>query len=108
MKNRSTFKLVLLPIMLILCTLFYYFGELVQWAAWDSLRNEFFYSVHDIHRLFFLAPIIYAGYFGRVKGAIIVTLASLAIFFPRAFEVADQDKGKRIMLLGRRWPVMPE
>ena len=99
MKNRSTFKLVLLPIMLILCTLFYYFGELVQWAAWDSLRNEFFYSVHDIHRLFFLAPIIYAGYFGRVKGAIIVTLASLAIFFPRALFVSPYPDPLLRMLL---------
>ena len=88
MKIGSTFKLLLLPIMLILCTLFYYFGELVQWAAWDPLRNEFFYSVHDIHRLFFLAPIIYAGYFGRVKGAIIVSLATLAIFLPRALFVS--------------------
>ena len=88
MKTGSAFKLLLLPILLILCTLFYYFGELVQWAAWDSLRNEFFYSIHDIHRLLFLVPIIYAGYYARVKGAIIVTLVSLALFLPRALFVS--------------------
>ena len=88
MKTGSTIKLLLLPILLIVCTLFYYFGELADWATWDSLRKEFFYSVHDIHRLLFLVPIIYAGYYGRVKGAIIVTLASLAIFLPRALFVS--------------------
>ncbi len=40
--------------------------------------------MHDVHRLFFLAPIIYAGYFFRVKGATIVTIASLVVFLPRA------------------------
>jgi signal transduction histidine kinase len=88
MKTGSTIKFLLLPIMLILCSLFYYFGELVQWAAWDSLRNEFIYGIHDIHRLLFLVPIIYAGYHKRVKGAIIVTLVSLAIFLPRALIVS--------------------
>ena len=88
MKFGSTFKLLLLPVLLLLCTLFYYFGELADWAAWDSLRTEFFYGVHDIHRLLFLVPIIYAGYYGRVKGAIIVTLVSLAIFIPRALFVS--------------------
>jgi hypothetical protein len=33
-------------------------------------------------------PIIYAGYFGRVKGAIIVTLATMAILLPRALFVS--------------------
>jgi PAS domain-containing protein len=88
MKTRSTYRLLLLPILLILCTLFYYFGELANWAAWDYLRREFFYSVHDIHRLLFLVPIIYAGYYGRVKGAIIVTLSALAILLPRSLFIS--------------------
>jgi PAS domain-containing protein len=88
MNTRSTLKLLLLPVLLILCTLFYYFGELVQWAAWESLNEDFFYGIHDIHRLLFLIPIIYAGYFGRVRGAVIVTLATLAIFLPRALFVS--------------------
>jgi signal transduction histidine kinase len=88
MKTGSTIKFLLLPVMLIFCALFYYFGELVQWAAWDSLRSELFYSIHDIHRLLFLVPIIYAGYHKRVKGAILITLVSLAIFLPRALIVS--------------------
>ena len=83
--GKDYFRVFTLPLLLVFCTLFYYFGELADWAAWEALRREFFYGIHDIHRLLFLAPIIYAGYFGRVKGAIIVTLISFVIFMPRAF-----------------------
>lgn len=77
-----------LPLMLAFCTLFYYFGELVDLAAWEALRWDFFYSIHDVHRLFFLIPIIYAGYTARVRGAVIVTLLAFAIFLPRAFFIS--------------------
>jgi len=66
------------------CTLFYYFGELVDFAGWEALRLDFFYGVHDVHRLFFLAPIIYAGYIYRVRGAVAVTIAAFIAFLPRA------------------------
>lgn len=75
-------------IMLALCSLIYYFGELIDWAAWNAIRNDFFYGIHDIHRLLFLIPITYAGYVARVKGAVIVTLISLIIFLPRAFFIS--------------------
>ena len=81
-------RLFILPALMVGCTLFYYFGELADWAAWDTLRANFFYSVHDIHRLLFLAPIIYAGYTGRIRGAIIITLVSFVIFLPRAFFIS--------------------
>lgn len=71
-----------------ICTLFYYLGELVNLAGWPALRWKFFYSVHDIHRLFFLAPIIYAGCYFRVKGAVIVTIAAFIAFLPRALLVS--------------------
>jgi PAS domain-containing protein len=90
--NRSTTRTIgrkaILPSMLIFCTLFYYFGELVDLAGWDALRWDFFYSVHDVHRLLFLIPIIYAGYTARVKGALIVTLGAFAVFLPRAFLIS--------------------
>jgi len=86
--NKVTFRSFIMPLLLVFCTLFYYFGELVDWAAWDTLRATFFYGVHDIHRLLFLAPIIYAGYIARVKGAIIITLVSFVIFLPRAFFIS--------------------
>jgi signal transduction histidine kinase len=71
-----------------LCTLLYYFGELIDFAGWTALRWEFFYGVHDVQRLLFLAPIIYAGHAFRVKGAVVVTLASFIAFLPRAFLVS--------------------
>ncbi len=88
LKIRDSGRLFILPVLLLLCTLFYYFGELVDWAAWDALRRDFFYGIHDIHRLLFLAPIIYAGYVARVKGAVIITLVSLMIFLPRAIFIS--------------------
>ncbi len=82
------YKPFIIPLLMVFCTLFYYFGELVDWAAWEALRRNFFYGVHDIHRLLFLAPIIYAGYTARVRGAIIITLVSFVIFLPRAFFIS--------------------
>ncbi len=87
-KVHHSGRLFYLPVLLFVCTLFYYFGELVDWAAWAAARHEFFYGVHDIHRLVFLVPIIYAGYTARVKGAIIVTLVTFVFMLPRAFFIS--------------------
>ena len=92
-------RLYMLPVLIVLCTLFYYFGELIDWATWNSIRSEFFYSVHDVHRLVFLAPIIYAGYYGRIKGAIIITLVTFMIFLPRAFFISPYPDPFLRMLL---------
>lgn len=86
--KSTRLKPYVLLIMVIICSLIYYFGELVDWAAWESLRASFFYGIHDVHRLLFLAPIIYAGYTAGVKGAIIITLISFIIFLPRAFFIS--------------------
>ena len=86
--SKGNLRLFIFPLLLVFCTSFYYFGELVDWAVWETLRRDFFYGIHDIHRLLFLAPIIYAGYTGRIKGAVIVTLLSFAIFLPRAFFIS--------------------
>ena len=70
------------------CTLLYYFGELVDFAGWTALRWRIFYTVHDVHRMVFLAPIVYAGYFFRVRGAVVVTLAAFVVFLPRALIIS--------------------
>src|SRR4030042_2125922 len=85
----TLYHISILLALFVLCAFLYYFGELVDHAGWTSLRKEFFYSVHDDQRLFFLAPIIYAGYFFRVRGAIIVTLAAFIVFLPRALFISD-------------------
>jgi hypothetical protein len=81
--KRTAYEPLVILLMLIICSLFYYFGELVDWAAWNNLRLQFFYGIHDVHRLLFLVPIVYAAYTARIKGAIIVTLVSFLIFLPR-------------------------
>ena len=86
--KKIAYRPFIMPLLLVFCTLFYYFGELVDCAAWDILRQNFFYGIHDIHRLLFLIPIAYAGYTARIKGAVIVTLVSFIIFLPRAFFIS--------------------
>ncbi len=83
--SRRVYTLFLL---FVLFTLFYYFGELVDFFGWEALRWDFFYTVHDIHRLFFLVPIIYAGYFFGVRAAIIFTILTLATFLFRALFIS--------------------
>lgn len=70
------------------CTLFYYFGELAEFAHWEALRWQFFRSVHDAHRLLFLAPIIYAAYVFGLRATVMVTIISLMTFLPRALFIS--------------------
>jgi len=63
----------------------YYFGEIADIVGWDFVNWDFLYGVHDIQRLLFLVPILYAAYFFRVKGALSITLVSFIVFLPRAF-----------------------
>lgn len=86
--KKSVLKPFIVPVLFGFCALFYYFGELIDWAAWDALRREFFYGIHDIHRLLFLVPIIYVSNTARIKGAVIGTMVSFIIFLPRAFFVS--------------------
>jgi ABC-type spermidine/putrescine transport system permease subunit I len=89
----------ILPLLLIICSLIYYFGELVDWAGWSALHLDFFYGVHDVQRLLFFAPIIYASYTAGVRGAIIITMVSLLIFLPRAFFISTYpDPVLRVIL----------
>jgi PAS domain-containing protein len=86
--KKQRYQPLIIFLLLALGTLFYYFGELVNWAAWDALRLNFFYSIHDVHRLVFLAPIVYAAYTAGKRSALIVTLLSFLIFLPRAFFIS--------------------
>lgn len=88
LKGRNAYSFYLVFLMWGFCTLFYYFGELVEWAGWEPLRLDFFYSVHDFHRLLFLAPLIYASYVFGMKAAVIITIITLMTFLPRAFMIS--------------------
>ncbi len=69
------------------CAVLYYFGEIMDIADWH-LNWDFLYGVHDIQRLLFVIPILYAAYQFRVKGALLITLVSFIVFLPRALMVS--------------------
>ncbi len=86
--RRDYYPFYILVAMFLFASVFYYFGEIVNLAGWDALRWSFFYSVHDVHRLLFLAPIIYAAHIYRIRGAIVVTDAAFIVFLPRALFIS--------------------
>ncbi len=88
LKSRNAYSFYLVFLMWGFCTLFYYFGELVELAGWEALRLDFFYGVHDFHRLLFLAPLIYASYVFGMRAAVIITVITLMTFLPRALLIS--------------------
>lgn len=86
--KRSPLRLFILLLLMVFCMIFYYFGELIDWAAWDVLRVNFFYGVHDIHRLLFLAPIIYSAHLFGMRATVIITIIAMMTFLPRALLIS--------------------
>jgi len=101
LRSRNLYSFYILFALFGFCTLFYYLGELLNVFWWQTLHWDFFYSVHDIHRLLFLAPIIYAGYVFGVRATIIVTIIALMVFIPRALFVSPfPDATLRMIVFG--------
>jgi PAS domain-containing protein len=88
LKDRNFYRLYILGVLMVLCSLFYYFGQIVDFLGWEALRWSGFYVVHDVHRLLFLAPILYAAYAYGMKATIIVSLVSGAIWMPRGLFIS--------------------
>jgi DNA-binding winged helix-turn-helix (wHTH) protein len=80
LKHRWTILLALFAAF----TIFYYFGQIVDFFGWTALQWGFFYEVHDTQRLLFLIPIVYACFFFGLKEMLIVTAAAYVVFLPRA------------------------
>jgi DNA-binding winged helix-turn-helix (wHTH) protein len=78
----------LLSLLFGICTLFYYGGELAKGMGWVELEWGFFYVVHDVHRLLFLAPIVYAAFYGGTRLTLMISAASLMVFLPRAIFIS--------------------
>lgn len=88
LKSREFYRLYILGLLILYCSLFYYFGEIVDFFHWEALRWEFFYGVHDIHRLLFLAPILYSAYAFGIRATIIITIISVNTMLPRALFIS--------------------
>ena len=89
LRSRHFWHLFILSVLLIYCTLFYYFGTLVDLLKWEALRIDFFYGAHVVQRAFFLAPIIYTGYVFGTRAVIIVTLISALAILPYILVASD-------------------
>jgi PAS domain S-box-containing protein len=66
------------------CALFYYAGEINDYFRLGVSHYWIFYTVHDLHRVFFLLPILYASYLFRLKGAVVANLLTFLLLMPRA------------------------
>jgi signal transduction histidine kinase len=98
LENRN-FHRIFITLLFIYYGVVYYFGEIVDLTGWEALRWDFFYGVHDVHRLFFLIPIVYTGYIFRVKWALIITFFSFLVFLPRALIISPfADPSLRMVL----------
>jgi DNA-binding winged helix-turn-helix (wHTH) protein len=86
--SRNFYHFLIVGLLFIICTLFYYLGELIDFAGWTALRWQFFYGVHDIQRFLFLVPIMCAGYFFGVKVMLTVMVCSFIVFLPRAIFIS--------------------
>ncbi len=86
--RRNIYRFYFLFFIFVICSLFYYFGEIIDFFKWNSLRWEFFYSVHDIHRLIFLVPIMYAAYYFGMRATVIIEVLTICIFLPRALFIS--------------------
>jgi DNA-binding winged helix-turn-helix (wHTH) protein len=96
--NRGNHPYLLLIGIFGICTLFYYFGEIVNYFGWQTLHWELFYTIHDFHRLLFLIPIFYAGFVFGIRATAIVIIASFFVFLPRTTISNFPDAIPRIIL----------
>jgi len=71
--------------MFVACLLFYYFYEILNIFKLDFRSTGIFYTVHDLYRLFFLLPVVYASYYFGIKGAVASAAFIFVSLLPRAF-----------------------
>jgi len=79
-KNAHLWYIVLI---MAACSTFYYLDSIFNSLDWDIL-----YVPHDIHRLLFGIPVLYASLIFKTRGAIIITLISALIFLPYALFIS--------------------
>jgi len=74
--------------LMMVCAIFYYLGIIIELIGWPKPPWEVLYTVHDLHRLLFFIPVIYAAYIFRVRGAIVTAVISMLIFLPRSIFIS--------------------
>ena len=84
-KNKSFWHITIL---MIACSVFYYMDVIINLGGGVHLQWKIFYTVHDLHRVLFLIPAMYAAYEFRIRGIAVTSFLSLLIFLPRALVVS--------------------
>lgn len=73
---------------MMVCTMFCYLDTIVELVGWPKLQWGVVYTVHDLHRLLFFIPVLYAAYIFRTRGATVTTIVAMLIFLPRAMFIS--------------------
>jgi len=73
---------------LVLCSIVYYLGELLDMAALPGHHWSFLDGVHDVQRILFLVPILLAARFFGARGVWLTGIASFLVFLPRALVIS--------------------
>jgi signal transduction histidine kinase len=73
--------------LLLLC-IFQYYADQTPFADISFFRLSFFTGIHDVNRVIFLIPIIYAAIVFRVRGSVITSSIFLAVVLPRALFIS--------------------
>jgi signal transduction histidine kinase len=79
--------LLILTALMVLC-IFQYYIDQTPLVNTPVFNNSFFTGVHDINRVLFLIPIIYAALVFRVRGSMIISLIFLVAVLPRALLIS--------------------
>jgi signal transduction histidine kinase len=82
-KNFLNRHLLILAGLLALC-IFQYYIDRTPLISTSFFNLSFFTGIHDVNRLMFLVPIIYAALVFRVRGSLVVSLVFLIVILPRA------------------------
>jgi len=100
MERKDTLRLLVLLMFFLLCGLCYYAGEVAAACGFERVP-DFFYGVHDIHRILFMLPIFYAAYYFGSRAVLIMTILSISAFVPRALFISPfPDPLARVLVFG--------
>ncbi len=77
------YHLFILGLLLLYCTAFYYFREILTLFRLEALELDFLYKSHTVQQMSFLVPIAFASCVFSWRGAFLSTLVSIMIVLAR-------------------------
>ena len=102
-KNRHLWYITTI---MMVYAIFYYLDTIIDVMGWTKPQWGVLYMVHDLHRLLFLIPVLYAAYIFRLRGVIVTVLIAMLVFLPHAvFLSTHTDAVLRVagFLVGFSW-----